>query len=150
MKPIESLKALKLENAKPEVFTEFDVYTENSYSVQPSQSGGFKGKIYLLVDSSVYSSSESFANFSKNTGFATLVGSKTGGDGIGRDPMLFALPNSGLVLRYSSTYGIDQTGAANEEVQTEPDIYVKSTYSNEDLTLDYCVLEVTKLEGIKL
>lgn len=150
LKPIESLKALHLENAKPEVFTEFDVYTESVFSLEPSKTGGFKGKIYLLVDSNVYSSSESFANFSKNTGFATLVGSKTGGDGIGRDPMLFALPNSGLVLRYSSTYGIDQTGAANEEVQTEPDFYVKSTYSNNNLSLDYCILEVTKLEGTKL
>lgn len=150
LKPIESLKALNLKNAKPEVFTEFDVYTEGILALEPSHSGGFKGKIYLLVDSGVYSSSEAFANFSKNTDFATLVGSRTGGDGIGRDPGLFALPNSGLVVRYSCDYGIDTTGAANEEVQTEPDYYTKDTYVNGDLTLDTCILEVMKLEGIKL
>jgi hypothetical protein len=34
----------------------------------------FHGKIYLLIDSAVFSSSESFAVFSKQTGFATIVG----------------------------------------------------------------------------
>lgn len=60
----------------------------------------FKGDIYLLVDQYVYSASEAFALFSRYSGFATVAGTVTGGDGIGRDPVIFSLPNSGLVIQF--------------------------------------------------
>ena len=39
------------------------------------------------------------ANFLKQSKAATIVGGVSGGDGIGSDPVLFALPNSGIVIR---------------------------------------------------
>lgn len=86
---------------------------------------GYQGKIYILVGPKVYSSSESFADFCKTSGFATLVGHATGGDGIGFDPIIVSLPNSGIALRYSMHYGINSTGQNSEEHGTIPDILLQ-------------------------
>lgn len=84
----------------------------------------FKGKIYLLVDKAVYSSSEKLASFAKDSELALLVGEKTGGDGIGSDPVLVDLPHSGYILRFSKEMGITEKGSINELSQTEPDLFV--------------------------
>jgi C-terminal processing protease CtpA/Prc len=98
--------------------------------VKPRNSVSFKGKIYLLVDDYVYSSSETFAAFCKATGFAELVGTITGGDGIGIDPCVMALPNSGLVIRFSLDMGINSDGSVNEKVHTKPNIYVEPIFQD--------------------
>lgn len=111
---------------------EMPVYFENNdgvfksieSSIRPSGSIGFSGKIYLLVDKYVYSSAEAFAVFAKSTGWATLVGTDTGGDGIGFDPVVVALPNSGLIVRFPCEMGVTPDGRPNEENATIPDIYV--------------------------
>lgn len=72
--------------------------------------------------------------FCKNTGFATLVGTTTNGDGGIADPLLFALPNSGLVVRFSVFYGLNEDGSGNEANGTEPDIVISE---NED-ALEKC------------
>jgi len=69
-----------------------------------------------------YSSSESFINFCKVTGFATLVGHQTGGEGIGFDPIILSMPNSGILVAYSTIYGMDHSGRNSEEFGTTPDI----------------------------
>ena len=61
------------------------------------------------------------AMFSKHSGFATLVGRKTGGDGIGTDPVYIILPNS-------------------EEAGTKPDIISPEGES----PLDTCLEEIRK------
>ncbi|MGB9809568.1 MAG: S41 family peptidase, partial [Caldanaerobacter sp.] len=99
-------------------------------SISPKNPVGFKGKIFLLVDEYVYSSSESFASFAKATKWATLVGTATGGDGIGVDPTICALPNSGLIFRFPFDMGINPDGTINEEMHTQPDIYVEETYKD--------------------
>ncbi|NRB60044.1 MAG: hypothetical protein HRU50_08945 [Winogradskyella sp.] len=86
----------------------------------------YNGKIYLLVDEVVYSSSESLAYFFKATKFGKVVGKITGGDGVGTDPLLLTLPNSGIVVRYISEMGLNPDGSSNEEVKTIPDIVLKS------------------------
>ena len=69
-------------------------------TVNPSKDSlRYKGKICLLVDDYVFSSAESFAAFCKGSGWATLIGSFTGGDGIGFDTGMLALPNSGMLIR---------------------------------------------------
>jgi C-terminal processing protease CtpA/Prc len=118
------------ENYKNRYTISMDSFTKSSISVSPKTSIGFKGKIYLLVDDRVYSSSESFAAFSKNTGFAQLVGTTTGGDGIGVDPCITALPNSGLLVRFSLDMGVDEAGNVNEKTHTKPDIYAETSYKD--------------------
>lgn len=81
-----------------------------------------KGRLWMLVDGAVFSSSEYAAMMTKATGFATLVGTPTGGDGIGSDPLPVVLPNSGVIVRYSELYGTTADGAGSQEFGTEPDI----------------------------
>ena len=87
-------------------------FIADTVTVQPAKKHtAFSGKIWLLVDEGVYSSSEALAAFSKSTGFATLVGTQTGGDGLGMDPVFMVLPNSGLIVRYSALYGLNPDGS---------------------------------------
>lgn len=55
---------------------------------------------------------------------ATLVGERTAGDGLGSDPMLIDLPNSGYILRFPKEMDITEKGSINELDQTTPDILV--------------------------
>lgn len=115
---------------KSEYTSNMQSFITTPSSVSPENSVAFKGKIFLLVDNAVYSSSESFAAFCKGTGFAEIVGTNTGGDGIGIDPCVMALPNSGLVIRFSLDMGINGDGTVNEQAHTKPDIFVETTYND--------------------
>ena len=117
-------------NYPPEVNTELKYFVTTTNDVVPKNPVKFKGKIYLLVNGEVYSAAESFASFAKATGWATLVGTTTGGDGIIADPALMLLPNSGIVVRFSSSMGLNPDGTANEEYHTTPDIYVEQSYQD--------------------
>lgn len=102
---------------------ELDAMLKNTYEVKPSnESKMLNGKIWILVSENVFSSSEYAAMFTKTTGFATLVGTQTGGDGIGSDPIPVVMPNSGLIVRYSPIYGITSDGTGSQEFGTTPDI----------------------------
>ncbi len=129
---LKPLKELSFSNRNPEFYFggKDGIFEELDYTIEPSDPVGFKGRILLLVDDYVYSSAESFAVFAKATGWATLVGTRTGGDGIGFDPVPVALPNSGLVVRFPADMGLNPDGSINEEVATLPDIYVEPSYND--------------------
>lgn len=74
------------------------------------------------MDGAVFSASEGLAAFAKSTGFATVVGERTGGDGLGIEPILAVLPNSKVVFSFSLEMGLVADGSCNEEVKTVPDI----------------------------
>jgi len=115
----------RLQNVPREVFTEeFIEPIQLPDVIMPKNPVGFRGRIFLLVDERVYSSTETFAAFAKTTGWATLVGTVTGGDGIGFDPMVFTLPNSELNIRMAESMGLNPDGTANEETKTVPDVLV--------------------------
>ncbi len=90
--------------------------------VEPDNSINYLGKVFLLVDGYVYSSAESFAAFCKGSKWATVVGSFTGGDGIGYDPVIVVLPNSGMAIRFSGDMGLNPDWSANEEFHTRPNV----------------------------
>lgn len=116
-----------------DILKDFDGYLAFDSIIEPSEDSiHFKGKIYLLVDNGVYSSAEMLASFCKETKLATLVGSRTAGDGIGFDPMQVALPNTAFVLRFSNNMDLTESGSINEIDQTMPDIIVQE--SEEDKT----------------
>ncbi|MEQ2128493.1 S41 family peptidase [Caldanaerobacter subterraneus KAk] len=122
-------KLPKDKNYPPEVKDDFGYFAEISYTVTPKNYVGFKGKIYLLTDAGVYSAAESFASFAKATKWATVVGTPTSG-GLGFNPDYLILPNSGLMVRYPNNMALNPDGTANEEVGTQPDIYVEESYDD--------------------
>jgi len=122
--PIANLSALPRMNKDD--LQDLDLMTRIEYDIKPLYNEALlKGKLWVLVDGAVFSSSEYAAMFTKATGFATLVGMQTGGDGIGTDPIPIALPNSGIIVRYSAVYGITPDGASSQEFGTIPDIISK-------------------------
>ncbi|SCG82290.1 hypothetical protein DW1_0681 [Proteiniborus sp. DW1] len=141
-KPIEKLDESILEKFPEEVKTDFDYYDKNFVIVQPWNLVDFKGKVYLLVDKYVFSSSEKFASFAKDTGFATLVGETTGGDRVFPEIPFAYLPNSGLVFRFSSELGINADGTINMETKTVPHIIVDDPTPNDDFKQDKCIQAV--------
>lgn len=85
-------------------------------------------KRWVLISPQVYSSSEKFASFCKATGWATLVGRTTSGDGLGTTPVLILLPDSGLLVRFSFFVGENPDGSINAVSGTHPDeICIKGT-----------------------
>jgi Periplasmic protease len=142
--PISDIYNENLKNLPPELKEDFKYYIKIGSKYEPKNSVGFKGKIYLLVDKQVFSSSEAFAVFAKSTGFATLVGAKTGGDGLGTDPAVCSLPNSGYVFRFTKEMGLVADGSCNFEKKTEPDIEVPATI-NSDISKDEALQTVLKL-----
>jgi len=101
-----------------------DSYWIQREAIHPSHDEAiFGGKIWLLVSNNNFSASENAAAISRQTGFATLVGQTTGGDGIGINPLVLALPNTGVVVRYSPVYGTDPLGRNNQEFGTDPHVF---------------------------
>ncbi|MDK0540853.1 S41 family peptidase [Clostridium perfringens] len=144
---MKDLDTTKLVNLPVEVKEDFKYYSKNTMEISPSEDSiKFKGNIYMLVDKGVYSSSEAFASFAKQTGFATLIGERTGGDGIGSDPLLHMLPNSGYIFRFSKDMGTTADGTSNEEFKTEPDYEIQYAGKTGNFENDYCIKKVLELE----
>lgn len=78
-------------------------------------------KRWILVDENVYSAADSFVNFCKSSGWATVLGTTTKGNGIGSTPSLFLLPDSGVIVRFATMYGINADGVNSELNGTKPD-----------------------------
>ena len=74
------------------------------------------------------------ADFCRKTGFATVVGNKTAGGGLGINPVLFQMPNSKLMIQYRADYPLNIDGSCNMEIGTTPDI----TVNNENI-LEECI-----------
>lgn len=140
-RPIAELTPLERMNQQD--LRELDAFYAQTYTVTPlADEKCLKGRLWLLVGPNVFSSSEYAAMFSKATGFATLVGQRTGGDGIGEDPIPIVLPNSGLIVRYSAIYGITADGTGSQEFGTEPDIYSAEGES----ALDTCLRLIDQVQ----
>lgn len=114
-------------------FNESNLISNPEYNELTYKSNPYKGNIYLLVDGKVFSSAEGFTLFSKQTGWAKVVGVNTAGDGVGVDPPFFYLPNSKLIIRFTTEKGLNPDGSSNSAVGTTPDIKV----DNLDYLLDY-------------
>lgn len=119
-------KLPKLPRINQEDLKDLDLFETIEYKIEPTSNQKIlNGKLWMLVSKNVFSSSEYAAMFSKATKFATLVGTETGGDGIGSDPLPIVLPNSAFIIRYSPIYGTTPDGAGSQEFGTMPDILSK-------------------------
>lgn len=148
LEPIENLPMNVKKNAPEETLKNFSDFENTSYTIKANNDLKFEGNIYLLVDEKIYSSSESFSMFCKETKFATLIGQTTGGDGGGLDPVLFKLKNSGLIVRMASGMYLNKYGICDEEFKTTPDFKIKDCKRTTNFKDDNCIKKVLELENI--
>src|SRR3989339_134627 len=120
-------------NLSPELLSDNYYYQVWRDTIFPKNPIGYDGEIYLLVSKKVFSSSEGFAQFCKTTNWATVVGEQTGGDGVGSDPAIVILPESGIFISYPSLIGLNHSGSLNAEEKTVPDIEITGNSSEERL-----------------
>lgn len=104
----------------------------------------FKGRVWVLTGKRIFSACETGTRFFKETGIATLVGSRTGGDGGGFYPIFVCLPNSGFAYRFRTHYPLNPDGGCNTEHHTMPHILCE-----ESLALDRCLAEIHRLKAMK-
>lgn len=123
----------------PEALTDDFRIHRNYMTYNPLGAFNFTGEVIVLMDNQVYSASEGFANFCRETGFATLYGTASGGDGLMLRPFNFALPNSKLVVNSASALGLDSTGHVNEEVRTQPDVLYESAFGNWNELINFAI-----------
>ena len=149
---VEDLDTSSLTNLPPEVLTDFEYYIKNDITIKPSKDSiKFDGNIYLLVDGGVFSAAEGLAIFAKESGFATIIGQQTKGDGGGFEILYKMLPNSGYIYSFPGEMATSSDGTSSEEYGTTPDYIVNSAkFPNEYINLDECIRKVLELEEIDI
>jgi len=103
----------------------------------PTSNFNFTGNISLIIDDLTYSASEFLTSFCKQTGFAKIYGTFGGGDGLLRSYIVFALPNSKLIITMAKECGMTLEGVINEEFHIMPDVYFESDFNNWEELIDY-------------
>lgn len=117
----------KLVASFPEGIQEdFHYYGIHTETVEPINPVDFKGDIYLITNRSVRGSAEKYSNFVKDAGLATLVGGVTAGNAPIFEPIIFSLPNSGMVIRYRGELAINGDGNITSHVGTIPHIPIEN------------------------
>ncbi|UTC85858.1 S41 family peptidase [Treponema denticola] len=124
------------------------LYEEDAASFQelaPGYAPPKDRKYWLLISGKTASAADRLAGLCKASGFATLVGSNTGGLGHnGRhSPIYIVLPKSGLLIKFDPLYGLNSEGYCTDEFGTAPDIY---NLPGKD-ALETCLEEIRKLES---
>lgn len=111
---------------KKEKLPSGDYLVSISEKIEPYNSQNYMGNIYLLVDEKSSNGLENFAQFCKDTGFATVIGRHTKGDpldGLGY-PRLSIFPNSGLIFQYKLGKIVDSSGEYITNNGVTPDVLV--------------------------
>lgn len=124
----------------------FEVFKQTQNIEPHKDSIKFKGNIYILVDESVYSASEYFVDIAKRSGVAKIIGTTTGGDGTGFEPIATYLPNSKLVVKMPPAFTISDDGTVNEEIHTELDIYIEQSLEDYKKFLKSGLQDITRSE----
>lgn len=120
--------------------TDVDDYTH----VENPDGQEFEGRVWILTDRRVASSSEMLARFGKESDLCTLVGTQTGGmGGTMAQPMVMAaaMPNCGMLIQYAPFYFINEDGTCNDIEGTHPDIEI----GPEEDPMTRCLQEIAKL-----
>lgn len=89
----------------------------------------FSGRIYILQDGNTYSAASSLSSIAWQYEKIKLVGdnlSRVGGKGI--TPLIFRLPNSGLVFRLSFT--MDMSGKKGNELNSRAEVVLNENIEN--------------------
>ena len=93
-------------------------------TIEPSDSIGYEGKVYVLIDDTVVSAADSFALFCKATGFATLVGTPTSGSA-GEMIGPVTLPASKMMLSVGTSFVLNPDFTPQHGTGTIPDVWIE-------------------------
>jgi hypothetical protein len=122
----DALTPEQLKNLPPEVLgPEFGPLWIGETTISPSGEYPYDGKVFLLVDFSVFSAAQGFTEFCKGSGWATVVGEYTGGGNDAFTPAMVTLPNSKMPIFFAAGMGLNPDFTAVEEALTAPDVLVE-------------------------
>lgn len=123
---LQEISHLPAELSPPPEVADFAFFQKavRTIHADPEHTLDYKGHIYLLVDNRVASAADAFSAFAKSTGWAMVIGTRTRGDGLAGDPVIFVLPNSGLLFRFDIGMTLTPAGHARYERGTTPDVIV--------------------------
>lgn len=94
-----------------------------TYYIEPSQNHiHFEGNLWVLIDENVASAAEKFTTICKRMNLATIIGETTTGAGNSGQPVVFPLPNSGLLVMYEDIVGYNEDGTVTSLAGISPDI----------------------------
>lgn len=82
--------------------------------------------------------------FCKATGFATIVGENTKGDGGGSEIFRMKLPKSGLIMQFRTMHGLNPDGSSNVEFGTSPDVVYSGNPDTKRISILACCLNYIK------
>lgn len=141
-------KLLELPQINKEDLSGAKYFGKTSYAVEPvHEKKSCSGRFFLLVDNRVSSASDGFARFCRETGFATVVGHRTGGDSGGGNVFIAKLPVSGLLMKYRARNSLNGDGSSNVEFGTTPDVEIPKErgYLNTKI-LEFCLDYIETME----
>ncbi len=127
----------------------FDSYVNEKISFpldsdsQHSETAATTAKRWVLINNGSFSAADALAHFCKDSGWATLVGTNTAGDGIGTASIFTRLENTGLLIRMNIGIGANADGTMNAVVGTAPDIYSLKG----ETPLDTCLRMIGEEQG---
>ncbi len=106
---------------------EWQVY-EITRELTPCNTFPFHGEVYIIADNDSLSAADSFVTAVRELKLGTVVGANTYGWGnTFSGPMLFSLPNSGLIFRMDIEAAYNTDGRISSIYGTKPDIELAST-----------------------
>ena len=140
--PVSSLPAEDL----PPFVKELNLtYTSSqSFFVEPAEEDRVihcDAKRWVLIDEVVFSAADEFAEFCRQTHWATLVGHTTWGDGGAVRPYLARLSRTGLLIEFTAVATANAEGLLNSLYGTNPDLPCKPSESPYDAVLRYIDME---------
>ncbi len=99
---------------------------QSTKKYEPRNPYDFTGEVFLLIDHDSFSATEDFAKFSKETGFAKVIGAQSiGGAAVVFAPWFFELPNSHIMLSMEIDMAFNTDGTINEIYGTKPDFVLQ-------------------------
>ena len=113
----------ELNSGKYDFGKHFAFFSNLQTTLQPNDTAGFEGQIFVITSDRTASAANNFAMFAKHSGWATLAGGATQGS-YGAGDAYVSLPNSGLVLRIGKGLVLNNDGSLNKVVGTQPDVVI--------------------------
>ena len=142
---IKEVPNIKNANTKKNTIALYEEVAASFQDLAPGYAPPKDRRYWLLISGKTASAADGLAGLCKASGFATLVGSNTGGLGHNGfySPIYMMLPKSGLLIKFDLLYGLNSEGYCADEFGTAPDIY---NLPGKD-ALDTCLEEIQKLES---